>query len=111
MRQSHFLLLYYPHLIDGVVLLQALSLEACLRAPWNLRRKAFVRIDDILYLVEHLQHLVGIVLPVGDTVDVSAFLELGSQKPGKRYLDQALLMAGMPIEDMLEYSENIFGLF
>ena len=26
-------------------------------------------------------------------------------------LDQALLMAGMPIEDMLEYSENIFGLF
>jgi molecular chaperone HtpG len=26
-------------------------------------------------------------------------------------LDQALLMAGMPVEDMLGYSENVFKLF
>ena len=29
----------------------------------------------------------------------------------KIMLDQALLMAGMPVEDMLGYSENVFKLF
>lgn len=94
-----------PQFVYSVVLVQALFLKLGHGTPGHRRTETVIRVYQQRFAGEHLQHPLGIFLPVGHAVDVSVLSELGSKQVNEVRLDQPSLV--MPLLGPRVRKENV----